>query len=262
MSYFLAETELIGNWEEWYLIFFSQSLSNKCFFWQGDGFIWECLLLVTLLLCLAFNREEKSLHHIAMVAKFLDDNKPKRHLHCKKWILSASNFIDLISFNLICQMLAKFSGLNRKWPYVSLEKEKEKSCVVLTYSIRWASEIRKFHVAVVQQWLRNILKSVMHVQRCFFANLNLLLFFCSPLLLQKLPIVAIQKFCYHGNMMSHFSFLLQVALIEYSEFIGYVTHGIWSQHNFHCKKILTLFLSSGFRCYYFCYCLKSMIILN
>ena len=26
------------------------------------------------------NREEKSLHHVAMVAKFLDDNKPKRHL--------------------------------------------------------------------------------------------------------------------------------------------------------------------------------------
>ena len=26
------------------------------------------------------NREEKSLCHVAMVATFLDDNKPKRHL--------------------------------------------------------------------------------------------------------------------------------------------------------------------------------------
>ena len=26
------------------------------------------------------NREEKSLRHVAMVAKFLDDKKPKRHL--------------------------------------------------------------------------------------------------------------------------------------------------------------------------------------
>ena len=26
--------------------------------------------------------EEKSLRHVAMVAKFLDDNKPKRHLKC------------------------------------------------------------------------------------------------------------------------------------------------------------------------------------
>ena len=59
-----------------------------------------------------------------------------------------------------------------------------------------------------------------------FCQSKPIVFFCSQLLLQKLVIVAIQKFCYHGNMMSHFSFLLQVALIEYSEFIGYVTHAI------------------------------------
>ena len=126
MSSFLAETELIGNGDEWYLIFFSQSLSNYCFFWQDDAFIWGCLLLVTLLFCLAFNREEKSLRHIAMVAKFLDDNKLKCHLHCKKWIRTTSNFIDLISFHLICQMLAKFSGLNRKRPYGKFRKRKTK----------------------------------------------------------------------------------------------------------------------------------------
>ena len=77
-------------------------------------------------------------------------------------------------------MLAKFSGLNPKGPYLSLEKEKETFCVVLTYSIKRAREIRKFHVAVVQQRLRNVQKSVMHVQSCSFANLNLLLFCCSP----------------------------------------------------------------------------------
>ena len=46
------------------------------------------------------NREEKLLHHVAMVTKFLDDNKPKRHLkklnsHCFKLHRSY-----LISFNL------------------------------------------------------------------------------------------------------------------------------------------------------------------
>ena len=35
------------------------------------------------------NREEKSLRHVATVAKFLDDNKPK-------WICTVSNFLDLI----------------------------------------------------------------------------------------------------------------------------------------------------------------------
>ena len=81
-------------------------------------------------------------------------------------------------------MLAKFSGLNPKGPYF---------CVVLTYSIKRASEIRKFHVAVVQQRLRNVQKSVMHVH--------------VHVLLQKLPIVVIQKICYHGNVTSHLSSL-------------------------------------------------------
>ena len=37
-------------------------------------------------------------------------------------------------------------------------------------------EIRYFHVVVVQRRQRNVQKSVMHVQSCCFANLNLLLF--------------------------------------------------------------------------------------
>ena len=55
-----------------------------------------------------FNREEKSFCHVAMVAKFVDDNKPKTSLK-KYGIRTASNFIDLIQFHLIWQMLAKFS---------------------------------------------------------------------------------------------------------------------------------------------------------
>ena len=72
-------------------------------------------------------------------------------------------------------MLATFSGLNPKGPYVSLEKEKQKFCVVLTYSIKRAREIRKFHVVVAQQRLRNVQKSVMHVQRCIFCQSKLIL---------------------------------------------------------------------------------------
>ena len=61
-------------------------------------------------------------------------------------------------------MLAKFSGLNPKGPYLSLEKEKENFRVLFTYSIKRAHEISKFHVAVVHQRLRNrVQKSVMHM---------------------------------------------------------------------------------------------------
>ena len=38
-------------------------------------------------------------------------------------------------------------------------------------------EIRHFHVVAVQRRLRNVQKSVMHVQSCCSASLNLLLFF-------------------------------------------------------------------------------------
>ena len=68
-------------------------------------------------------------------------------------------------------MLATFLGLNPKGPYlVSLEKGK-KHCVVLTYSIKQASEIRKFHVTVVEQRSRNVQKSVMHLQSRFLLRL-------------------------------------------------------------------------------------------
>ena len=111
-------------------------------------------------------------------------------------------------------MLAKFSGLNPKGPYLSLEKEKETFCVVLTYSIKRAPEIRKFHVAVVQQRLRNVQKSVMHVQSCFLQVSTYCFFCCLPSPLRKFPIVVIQKFCYHGNVTSHFSSLPQSYVIH------------------------------------------------
>ena len=59
----------------------------------------------------------------------------------------------------MCQMWAKFSGLNPKGLYVSLEKENQNFCVVLAYSMKWAREIRKFHVVVAQQRLRNYKKA-------------------------------------------------------------------------------------------------------
>ena len=113
-----------------------------------------------------------------MVAKFLDDNKTNRHLKSGFALLQTSSI--LFNFYLSCQTLAKFSGLNPKGPYVILEKGKQNFFFVLAYSIKWASEIRKFNVAVVQQRLRNVQKSVMHMQRCFSASLNLLFFCRSP----------------------------------------------------------------------------------
>ena len=111
-----------------------------------------------------------------------------------------------ISFNL-SNVGESFWGRIRKG-LSKFRKRKGKFYVLFTYSVKRAREIRKFYVADVQRRLRNVQKSVMHLQSCCFAYLNLLLFFPfslpSPSSLLKLPPVVIQKFCYHSNVTSLF----------------------------------------------------------
>ena len=88
---------------------------------------------------LLVNREEKSFRHVAMVAKFLDDSKPKTAL--KKWIFA----LFLIQFHLICQMLANFSGFEPERNLSKFRKGKRR----LHLLHKRAREIRKLHVAAV-----------------------------------------------------------------------------------------------------------------
>ena len=101
-----------------------------------------------------YYREEKSIRHFAMVAKFLDDDKPKIHSKSKFALFQTSSM--LFSFIQFVKCWRNFFGLNPKGPYLSLEKEKEPFCTVFTYSVKRVSEIRKFHVAVVQRLLKNV----------------------------------------------------------------------------------------------------------
>ena len=75
----------------------------------------------------AFYREEKSECHVTMVAEFLDD-KPKMSL--KKLICTVLNFVDPFQFHLICQMLAKFSGVESERTVSMFRKEKTFLCFV------------------------------------------------------------------------------------------------------------------------------------
>ena len=65
----------------------------------------------------------KLLRYVAMVAKFLDDNKTKTSL--KKSIRTVSNFINLTQFHLIRKILAKLSEVEPEKTVSGLEKEKE-----------------------------------------------------------------------------------------------------------------------------------------
>ena len=67
---------------------------------------------------------DKSLRHLVMVAKFLDENKAKTSL--KKRIRTVSNVIDLIQFHLICKNLAKLSEVESERMVSKLRKIKIK----------------------------------------------------------------------------------------------------------------------------------------
>ena len=64
-------------------------------------------------------------------------------------------------------MLVNFFGVDSKGLYQRSGKEKEGCCLVFPFSTK--REIGHFHVVVVQRRQRNVQKSVMHVQSCFFA---------------------------------------------------------------------------------------------
>ena len=98
-----------------------------------------------------------------MVAKFLDDSKP---------IKSPKSLFALFQTS---QILFNFIYFSKSWRnflydhiygYLSLEKEKDNFCVGFTYFIKWAREIRKFRVVVVQRRQRNVQNSVMPLQSC------------------------------------------------------------------------------------------------
>ena len=137
------------------------------------------------------NREEKSLRYVAMVANFLNDNKLETSL--KKWILTVSNFINLFQFHLISQMLATFSG--------------GESDMTSSKFRAWAHEIRKFHVRSRTTTCKVVVLLI---------NLLLCLLFSlpSPSSLLKFPIVVIHKFCYHGNVTSHWPLSIGPVLLS------------------------------------------------
>ena len=65
-------------------------------------------------------------------------------------------------------MLANCLNLNSKALYQSSGKEKESCCFVFPSLTKRG--IRHFHVVVMQRRLRNVQKTMIHVQGCCFAN--------------------------------------------------------------------------------------------
>ena len=94
----------------------------------------------------------------------------KKKTSLKKWICAASLLFHLTQC-LWCWQI--FLELNSKRLYLSSEKKILNRFLVFTSFVR--HEIRMFHVIILQQWQRNVEKSVMYMQTCCLANLYLLL---------------------------------------------------------------------------------------
>ena len=92
------------------------------------------------------------------------------------------------------KFLANFVGrnlINPKGLYQSTSKEKENRCHWFSSSNKREVLIRHFHVVVVQRRQRNLLNSVVYVQSCCVANLNLF----ATCISRKMHLICPPKFC-------------------------------------------------------------------
>ena len=95
----------------------------------------------------------------------------------RKRVSAVSNFITLVPFHTSFVMLGNSSGVDSKELYLSSEKERENRCLALTSSIVKLEtvEVSRGSRATIDG-KKKVLKSVIHMQACCFAYLNLLLF--------------------------------------------------------------------------------------
>ena len=78
-------------------------------------------------------------------SKFLDDNKPKCHLKSEFALFHSSSILQL-NFISFVKCWRNVLGLNPKGPYLTVQKEKGKFCVVFTYSVNlcWRVKLGRF----------------------------------------------------------------------------------------------------------------------
>ena len=130
----------------------------------------------------------------------------KRHL--KSEFALFQKVMDLVQFHLICADVCKIF-----WGWIWKDhikvKKKEEEVFMLCSPAPWSECVK---LGIVQRRLRNVQKSMMHKKSCCFANINLLLFcrsrccHCQSCLTSVFFVI--QKFCYCGSVMPHFSSLL------------------------------------------------------
>ena len=95
----------------------------------------------------------------------------------RKRVRAVSNFITVVPFHTSFLMLGNSSGVDSKELYLSSEKERENCCLASTSSIiKLETEEVSRRIRATIDGRKKVLKSLIHMQACCFAYLNLLLF--------------------------------------------------------------------------------------
>ena len=150
-----------------------------------------------------WNREEKWLRHVAMVANFWMTTNRKHHLKSEFALFQTSTVISF-KFHLICQMLAKFSGVKSEKTVSKFRKRKRQflRCArLLRKAGAWNREVSRRSRATTAKRRTKQRDARAQLLFCWYKPMAFFHFSLPSLAsLLKLPI---QKFCYHGNVTSH-----------------------------------------------------------
>ena len=120
-----------------------------------------------------FSDIERRSHYVMMLWQQNFWMTTNRKCHSKTEFTLFQTLATLFSFIFIYLILANFSGVKSERTVSKFRKRKRK----LLRSFKPEHEIRKFHVLVMQWWLRSVQKTVMYMQSYWIAYINLLLFF-------------------------------------------------------------------------------------
>ena len=157
----------------------------------------------------------------------------KRHL--KSEIALLQTLSRLIPSCLVRQMLATSFGVEFSRTVSKFRKRIRSCCLEFPSSAK--REIWHFNVVVVKRRIRNVQKSVMHVQSCGFANRNLLLFCRSRWHRRRRCLSSLQRGFPRGGRCNKVTVWSVIAPPTWPSFLG-VSHWMCSRrHRLHYSAI-------------------------
>ena len=155
----------------------------------------------------------------------------------KKWSRSSSNFIAPYSILFSSSNVGNFVWSWILKDCIKVQEKNKKLLLCLEFPSSTKREIWHFNVVVVKRRIRNVQKSMMHVQSCGFANRNLLLFCRSRWHRRRRCLSSLQRGFHGGGRCNKVTVWSVIAPPTSPSFLG-VSHWMCSRrHRLHYSAI-------------------------